>query len=159
MEILVDGYSVLVDSHRYEILGCPPLSINWDEQRQSIRYVRAKLGKGKALHRLVFGDIPFGFVVDHINGNPLDNRLENLRLATVADNNRNALQGTKGKSKYPGVSWYSATGKWRAALGVDGQKRHLGYFDCEIKAAKVAKAYSIKMHGEFSIYHRIHEDL
>lgn len=159
MEILVDGLVILVDEHRFLELKCPALAV-YADGRGGVQHVRL-LGQKRTvfLHREVFGCIPAGYVVDHINGNVLDNRLANLRLATKQQNAQNNEAGKKGASKYPGVSWYSKYSKWRASISIDGKKKHLGYFTCELAAARCVKTASNLQYGEFSIYHRIHEDL
>lgn len=159
MEILADGFIVLVDADRFAAIGKPLLAV-YADGRGGIQNVRC-LGQKKTvfLHKAVFGECPAGYVVDHINGNVLDNRLENLRLATLSQNARNAINGISGSSKYPGVSWHTKSNKWRVALSVGGKKQHIGYFKCELEAAKVAKRYSIIFHGEFSIYNRLHKEL
>lgn len=75
------------------------------------------------------------FQIDHINHNGLDNRRENLRIATPTQNNQNR-QKSKGKSsQYRGVSWSTSTRKWRVEIKASGSKRILGHFDNEIDAA------------------------
>lgn len=159
MEILVDGFIVLVDRAKFYSLGAPELAC-YADGRGGIQNVRC-LGQKETvfLHRAVFGPIPSGYVVDHINGNVLDNRLENLRLATIQQNAMNSINGTSGKSKYPGVSWYSKRNMWRVAIAILGKKTHIGYFTCELEAAKIAKQYSLMFHREFSVYNRLFKEL
>lgn len=159
MEILVDGLVVLVDLCDFIAIGSPTLAVYADSRGgcQHVRICGQK--KSKYLHRELFGDIPAGYVVDHINGNVLDNRRCNLRLATKQQNAQNNIGGTKGKSKYPGVSWYSKYGKWRAAISVSGAKKHVGYYENELSAAKAAKKASIKQYGEFSVYNNHFKEL
>jgi hypothetical protein len=102
---------------------------------------RAERGKGNnsriALHRYLT-DAPKGLVVDHINGNPLDNRQENLRICDQASNmqNFNGL-ASDNKSGVRGVNWYKAYSKWRASWCYRGKRYHVGYFD-DIKEAEKA---------------------
>lgn len=159
MEILVDGLVVLIDEHKFVELGKPRLAA-YADGRGGVQHVRI-LGQKKAvfLHKEVFGVVPSGYVVDHINGNVLDNRLANLRLATLQQNAQNTESGKKGASEYPGVSWYSKYACWRAAISINGNKKHLGYFSCELEAARAAKKASLKQYGEFSIYARLFKEL
>ncbi len=74
----------------------------------------------------------FELVVDHINDNPLDNRVENLQVITAREN----AHKTQGKysSKYKGVYWHKRNKKWRSAIQINGRVKYLGDFDCELKA-------------------------
>ena len=81
----------------------------------------------------VHGDPPQGMCMDHINRNRLDNRLENLRIVTYAQSNRNVVSGV-GTSKYPGVSWADREKAWRAAIQFEGKKYSLGYHQTEEEA-------------------------
>lgn len=94
-------------------------------------------------HRLIWiyanGDIPDTLQIDHINGVRDDNRLENLRLVTNAENLRNRSMPRTNKSGVVGVRWIKTDRKWRALIQVDGRQRHLGYFDT-LDAAAAARA-------------------
>ena len=100
------------------------------------------------LHRLIV-DAPQGLVVDHINGDSLDNRRSNLRICTLAENNRNhrglASNNTSG---FRGVNCVPA--HWRAFIKVNGVLKQIGRFDCPIKAAKAYDAAALEYHGEFA---------
>lgn len=90
---------------------------------------RDKDYKTITLHRLLMG-FPDGYVVDHINGNPLDNRWsQNLRILTQQENiqHRVRLQSNN-KSGIRGVCWYEQTQRWSAQIHVKGKKIHLGYY-------------------------------
>ena len=83
-----------------------------------------------------------GEVVDHINGNPLDNRKVNLRLIPVWGNQQNLANLVRtNKSGYRGVNWYKPLGKWRAKACVNKKHYHLGYFDNKEEAAEVVKEF------------------
>jgi hypothetical protein len=91
------------------------------------------------MHRLIVSAPP-GVEVDHINGNKLDNRRANLRLATRRENGQN-LRSRGGTSRYRGVSWHKASGKWRAGTRLAGKAYHLGCFTSEDEAGAVAAAF------------------
>jgi len=96
------------------------------------------------IHRLIaiyFIDNPNNYqIVDHINQNSLDNRIENLRWITKSGNMRNR----KNQGKYmKGVWFHKKNNKFRAKICIDYKHKHLGYFDTELEAhEKYMKAYN-----------------
>jgi hypothetical protein len=78
---------------------------------------------------------PCGFklVVDHINDNKLDNRLENLQIVTQRENSYKT-QG-KWSSNYKGVSWCRIKKKWRSRIRILNKEVLIGYFTCELAAS------------------------
>ena len=77
-------------------------------------------------------------VVDHINGNKLENKLENLRLLSNRDNvnlsRKTGKRKGKGTSQYLGVAWNKRNNKWRAMIDLNGKRKCLGYFEIEKEA-------------------------
>ncbi len=107
--------------------------------------------KGKALirmHRLIMG-AQKGQVVDHINGNTLDNRKSNLRLTSHRVNMQNSRKRKNATSKYKGVSWHGAKQVWRSRLYMDGKHYYLGVYHCEESAARAYDA-ALEMYGSAS---------
>ncbi|QFR56505.1 HNH endonuclease [Bacillus phage 056SW001B] len=98
-------------------------------------------GKLQRLHRHIVG-AKNGEVVDHINGNKLDNRKENLRITTQEQNTRNR--------KAKGYFWSKQMGKWSAQIKVDNKKIHLGYFDNKEEAISKYREAHKNAFGEFS---------
>lgn len=105
-------------------------------------YVRDS--KTVALHREIMKP-PAGMVIDHINGNPLDNRRENLRICEHRQNLWNGRPHRDGSSKYRGVCWSKDKRKWRAQI----QGKPLGFFASEDDAAKAYNAAAVVKFGEF----------
>ena len=104
----------------------------------------------KSMHRDIT-NVPKDLVVDHINGNGLDNRRENLRLATHAQNmyNRPKIK-SKTSSPFIGVYFDNRIPKWTAKIRFQGKRIYLGSFKSEIDAAKAYDAAALKYHGQFA---------
>lgn len=93
-----------------------------------------------SLHRELLGlpRIADGREGDHIDRNPLNCRRGNLRVATGPQNKQNKSSYRGSTSKHRGVSWTTSQGKWHAQIQVNGKKTHLGNYDSEQEAARVA---------------------
>jgi hypothetical protein len=87
--------------------------------------------------------------VDHVNGNGLDNRRGNLRLATKSQNaqNRRKVNGTT--SQYKGTTWDKHSNKWKAQIRHNGKLIHLGLFDTEADAHRAYCEKAKELFGEF----------
>ena len=126
-----------------------------DEQDQAFvqarRWYLAPTGyamdsRGRLLHRELLGlQRGNGLYGDHINGDPLDNRRENLRVCTQAENAQN-VKTTGGSSKYRGVCRDQSRKKWLAYCRMPGETgiRNLGRFASEEQAAAVARDFRAK---------------
>ncbi len=117
--------------------------------------VAGKLRPGQRLAWIyMYGEIPEGMWVDHINGDRSDNRLVNLRVCTPAENQRNRKTHTVGKhsSKWKGVHW--TKWGWVARIGVteNGKFRRyaLGTFGDEREAAEAYMFAALALHGDFA---------
>lgn len=88
--------------------------------------------------------------VDHINRDRSDNRRSNLRLCSLAENNRNGSIRSNNNSGFKGVSWDKARGKWQAGIGLNGTRKALGRFDSAEDAARAYDAAALANYGEFA---------
>ena len=91
-----------------------------------------------------------GEEVDHINGNGLDNRRANLRIASRAENCRNTRR-TTGKSGFRGVYATRNKEKWQCRINHNGSLQYIGTFSSAIEAAKAYDNAARRMHGEFAL--------
>lgn len=101
------------------------------------------------MHRLVM-DAPANAVVDHINGDKLDNRRCNLRLATTAENIRNSARSVRNTSGFKGVSFDRSRGKWFASICANRKLKNLGRYATAEEAARVYDRAARELHGEFA---------
>lgn len=90
-----------------------------------------------------------GFVVDHINGDTLDNRRCNLRYATLSQNMINRRM----PRRRPGArgTYQTLSGRWAAAIAKDGRRCHLGVFDTLDEARSAYNEAALRLHGEFAL--------
>ncbi len=100
------------------------------------------------LHREIL-KIEKGLLGDHINGNKLDNRRENLRICTNAQNTRNQRKFW-GKSQFKGVSWNKPLNKWTGQITFNYKKIHIGCFQNERHAAMAYDIWAKELFGKFS---------
>jgi hypothetical protein len=130
-EVIVDNKDILENRKSWSI-----------SKNKNMYYVRS----GKFyLHRIVVNAKP-GEIVDHINGNGLDNRLCNLRIVNRQVNRANSFNGTK-SSKFIGVSLKSKKkrNKFASQIKINNKNVHLGYFENE-KDAAIAYNIAAKKH-------------
>ncbi|WP_179090910.1 HNH endonuclease [Burkholderia pseudomallei] len=111
-------------------------------------------GRVYFLHRIAWvlhnGPVPDGFEIDHRDGNPLNNALTNLRLATKSQNMQNMKMRGTNKTGVKGVSWNKAKRKFEVQIGLNHKKVHGGYFDTVDAAAVRAHELRAEVHGAFA---------
>ncbi len=134
-------YTTLVDDDIYYFINNNTCSISLDKKNNKIYATIDCKSKKRGLHIFIYGNkdmnykSPKSYVIDHINGDGLDNRRENLRETTRKKNGQNR----KSKNKYNGVSWNKTHNKWLSQYS----NIHLGYFNKEEEAARKYDEYLI----------------
>ncbi|AUO64067.1 hypothetical protein WM46_04465 [Citrobacter freundii complex sp. CFNIH2] len=150
-----------------EILSYDPTSgkFTWKVSRGKVRsgqpagsvnsqgYILIKIhGKNLRAHRIaffmVYGEQPR--VVDHIDGDILNNRIANLRAASLKENQQNRKSKQGSSSKFIGVRWKKQCSKWNAEITIRGKKKHIGYFDSEEEAAKAYDREALLLNKNFA---------
>jgi len=133
----------------------------WHIARRSrnVAYAMARDHGCKAvyMHQLIL-PAPKGMMVDHINGNGLDNRRCNLRLCVKVENQRN--QRPRFGKRFKGVHFNTRliSKPWSASIRVKYKTLHLGYFATEIEAAKAYNAAAKKYFKQFAYFNEINEE-
>jgi hypothetical protein len=122
-------------------------------RKKSNGYCEVRIdGRLHGTHRIIFmmfhGHIPK--VVDHIDGNPSNNRIENLREATYAQNMMNSKLPKNNTSGFKGIYFCARTKKWVAQCWTNNKKTKLGYFSDIQDAAKAVSEYRNSNHKEFA---------
>lgn len=152
---LTKGQVALIDAADYEFASqfkwhaLPSHGRFYAARRISVGGVRRVL----RLHRVLV-DAPDDMLVDHKNGDSLDNRRDNLRICTASENSVNWHRRSAKKScAFRGVSRHSAT-RWRVKL----DNRHLGLFADQTEAARAYDREALRVHGEFAITNFPKED-
>lgn len=144
------GLTVKVDDDIYEKYG----HLHWRLDSRGYPYKVFEnahdLRKGKLLHRVVLGVDDPNQRIDHITGDKLDARRENLRRCTNAENTRNAPKRTvSSTSPYKGVH-LMANGQWRASIMADYTKINLGNYTDAAEAAYVYDQVALQLFGTFA---------
>ena len=130
-------------------------SYKWYAQKnRNTYYAIAFLGQHKGqkkifMHRLILDLIDPTIHTNHIDGNGLNNRRNNIRACTDAENKRNVGNYSSNTSGYKGVCWHKRNRKWLASISFNGESIFLGYFDNPILASKVYERAAKGLHGEF----------
>lgn len=143
---LTKGRVALVDDEDYEMLI--GLGVRWCvNDGYAFNRVHGRM------HRFLVS-APKDTMVDHINGDKLDNRKENLRFATNSQNQANR-KVARGASKFKGVTWQkraydTSRGYWKAQIVVNGELRYLGKYDTDLDAAKAYNDAAVRFFGEFA---------
>jgi HNH endonuclease/AP2 domain len=154
MEInLTHGYVSLIDDEDYPLIS----RSRWFLKIKKKKFFYARTAtrvNGKTvhvdMHRLLMNPLP-GVLVDHINGNGLDNQRCNLRLATNAQNQQNRFARHGGSSRFKGVNFDPSRPNkpWRSQIYCNGVKHYLGRFNTEEEAALVYDATAQRLFGAF----------
>lgn len=118
-----------------------------------VRTVIGFRGRKYLAHRLawlyVHGKWPVG-LLDHVNGDPSDNRIDNLREASAQQNQANSRRSRNNLSGFKGVSKQTRNNTWRARITVGSEEIHLGTFPTREVAHKAYQDAALRHFGDFA---------
>lgn len=151
--MLLVGYEIQIDEEDIKLTE----NISWRIKKNSSGQIYfegwSKLTKcSQSLHRLIM-NCPKGMVVDHINGNTLDNRKQNLRICTKLQNQYNQKKHKGNRhSQYKGVTFRKElkSKPWEAFIYKEAKHKRLGYFRTELEAAKAYDIAAKQAYGDFA---------
>lgn len=144
---LTQGKFALVDDDVYEWAS----KHKWYAHRNGNKWYARRRGKPPDMKTIrLHNEIMKAGSVDHINGDGLDCRRENMRLATKSENSRNRGPNANNTCGYKGVYIDKGSGKWRARIRASDKRLHLGYFATPEAAARAYDEAARKHHGEFA---------
>jgi len=143
-----ENIQVIVDADKWHELK----RYSWSYEK----YVRGYInGKQVDMHRYLVNACE-GEIVDHINRNKFDNRIQNLRKTTHTVNMHNK-SGT-GASNFKGVTFVKLEHKWRATINKDLIIYHLGTYDIEVQAAIAVNIKAKELYGDDACLNEVSEE-
>lgn len=151
---LNNGFVTLVDDEDAERVAAFRWRAYWFK-RSGHHYVVAPIrqnGQSRylLLHRYLLQAEP-GQIVDHANGDTLDNRRSiNLRFATASQNCANHRLSRSSSSGFTGVSWHRRILRWSAYIKASNRRLHLGYFSDPAEAARAYDRAALEHFGGFA---------
>ena len=143
---LTQGKETIVDDNDYDYLS----QFKWCYHKgYAARNIRLENGKQTTIkmHRIII-DCPQGLLVDHINGDSLDNRRSNLRIVTNQQNNMNKKHYSR--SGFKGVYFNKLAQKWHAQIALNNKVIYLGLFNDLVEAAKAYDKKALELFGEYA---------
>lgn len=147
---LTQGHEAIIDAEDAEFIG----QWNWcaDKAPNTVYAIRGVERDGRHvkfyMHREILRNSTRNHT-DHINGDGLDNRKQNLRVAAPHENGRNSRNRRNNTSGYKGVSWSTKRQMWQARIMCNYKEKFLGYFETKEAAYAAYCEASKLLHGEF----------
>ena len=155
--ILTQGKVAIVDDEDFEYLNQFKWFVNNINEKLYVRR-NIRLFKNKQttilMHRFIM-KADKGMIIDHLDGNPLNNQKNNLRICTHAENMRNSKIPKNNTSGFKGVSFVKKHNRYESSIRINNKKIYIGYYIDPIDAARAYNAAALKYHGEFAHLNKI----
>ena len=160
---LTKGYVALVDDNDFdrvnqfswqahvEFYKSEPKRVRRVSATRRVYHKETQTQTQQYMHRFILRVTDPAVEVDHKNHNGLDNRRNNIRKASHANNQQHCRKANNNTSGYKGVSWYGSRNKWIAIIQCEHHFMHLGYFDNKADAAKAYDVAAREHHGKFAV--------
>ena len=153
---LTQGYEAIIDAADVPLVEGWNWSVQINKRKDgTIGQIYSKRNywvgcncKRVAMHNVLM-PAPIGYCVDHMDGNGLNNRRSNLRIATHSENMKNRKLQINNTSGVKGVTWHKSRQKWQASIRSDGVVKYLAWTDCLQEAERAYEIASQSLHGEF----------
>ena len=154
-----EGKYVLVDDEDYDkVMDGRTWNLDGDGYARRHKLLKDDPKRGAELmHRFIVGEenIPKGKQVDHNNGNRLDNRRDNLRICTCAQNSHNSSKpkmknNSDRRSQFKGVRECAKKGRYQSRIRCDNKSYHIGVYDYEVDAAIAYNRTALSLFGDFA---------
>jgi hypothetical protein len=147
MTVIIDEFQILIDLESLKIVQ----QYKWKSKKNPVGQTYFSYSN-LYLHRLIM-NCPKGMVVDHINGDTLDNRKSNLRICSKLENQYNQKKHKGNRhSKYKGVTFRKElkTKPWEAFIYNNYKSTRIGYFKTEREAAEAYNKAALEVYGSFA---------
>jgi hypothetical protein len=147
---LTKGFNAIIDAEDYEKVSSYKWHIRKGRNRLYARRYSKETKKSEDMGRTIMA-VPVGCVPDHINGDGLDNRKENLRVATNQQNSWNRKKPSRvagTRSRFKGVTPFRKA--WHSQIRINDKLKCLGTFPCQFCAALTYDMKALELFGEFA---------
>lgn len=145
------GHSLIIDDEDSHLLNIKWHLVRHKKSGEKLYVQSALKGRTVKIHRLILGlNNKDKNVVDHRNGNTLDNRKQNLRICTTAQNAWNQSLRSNNVSGYKGVSYVKRKKRYCATIGFNGQNIWLGFHNSKEMAAVAYDNKAKELYGDFA---------
>lgn len=125
--------------------------VKGEPRRIVVKIWDRKHGAHRVIWQMINGPIEEGLMIDHVDGDPTNNRLENLRLATNSQNQLNRRRKVNATHDLKGISFEQGRKKpWKAGLRIDGKTHFIGRYATKEEAHEAYCALSLKLFKEFA---------
>ena len=140
-----NNIEIEIDEDMYDIIS----KYNWsiDQRGYARTYMK---GETILMHRMIMGVLNEKKVVDHIDGNKLNNKRENLRVCSQLQNTMNRKKNTRNSTGYTGVCFNKKANKYVANLNYNHRRIYLGLFETIEEAVEARKKAELFYRAEFN---------